>query len=117
MKRTLVLVLLLLVSAVWLQAQYAQTESNHTPASVPDQVQGCVHTVRGHYVITDKDGKSTELSGAANKLGKVVGHEALVTGVPGTRTSDTTVQGSASSAVEIPVLKVKTVKDISAGCK
>ncbi len=116
MRKTLVLGLMLLSSAVWMHAQYSQSQS---PGAVPtkDWVQGCLATVRGHYVVTDKDGKTLELSGAANKLKNLVGHEIKATGTPGTRTSDTTVQGSASSAVEIPVLRVKTVTDISKGCQ
>ena len=58
-----------------------------------------------------------ELSGAANKLGKLVGHTVQVSGKPGTRTLDTTTQGAASSAVELPVLFVKTVKDMGKDCQ
>jgi hypothetical protein len=68
-------------------------------------------------MVADKSGNNVELSGAANKLGRLVGHNVQVSGTPGTRTSDTTTQGSASSAVEIPVLKVKTVKDMGKGCQ
>ena len=115
MKKILLLALAVIASAVWLQAQYTQSQSTKGPA--PDQVQGCLKTVRGHYQIDDKNGNSVELSGAANKLGKLVGHTVEVSGKPGTRTSDTTMQGGASSAVEIPVLHVKTVKDLGKDCQ
>lgn len=115
MKKLLVLGFMMLASAAWLQAQYATSQAPGGP--VPSQVQGCLQTVRGHYMVADKSGTSVELSGAANKLGKLVGHNVQVSGTPGTRTSDTTTQGSASSAVEIPVLRVKTVKDMGKGCE
>jgi len=47
----------------------------------------------------------------------LVGHTVVVSGKPGTRTSDTTTQGAASSAVEIPVLYVKAVKDMGKDCQ
>lgn len=115
MKKTILLVLVLLTSAVWMEAQYASSQS---PAgAVPNQVEGCLQTVRGHYTVTEANGNKVELSGAANKLGKLVGHTVQVSGTPGIRTSDTTTQGAASTAVEIPVLKVTTVKDMGKGCK
>jgi hypothetical protein len=68
-------------------------------------------------MVDDKNGSSVELSGAANKLGKLVGRTVVVSGKPGIRTSDTATQGAASSAVEIPVLYVKTVKDLGKDCQ
>ena len=115
MKKVLLLALAVITSTVCLQAQYSQSQSNKGPA--PDQVEGCLKTVRGHYMVDDKNGNSVELSGAAGKLGKLVGHTVVVSGKPGTRTSDTTTQGAASSAVEIPVLYVKTVKDMGKDCQ
>ncbi len=115
MKRILVTVLMLLTSAVYITAQYANSQA--PGGAVPNQVEGCLQTARGHYNVTDATGAKVELSGAANKLGKLVGHTVQVSGTPGIRTSDTTTQGAASSAVEIPVLKVSTVKDLGKGCK
>ena len=115
MKKLLALGFVLLMSSVWLQAQYSQSQATGGPA--PSQVEGCLQTVHGHYTVADKSGNNVELSGAANKLGRLVGHNVQVSGTPGTRTSDTTTQGSASSAVEIPVLKVQTVKDMGKGCQ
>jgi hypothetical protein len=115
MQRTFVLGLVLLASAAGIQAQYASSQS--PGGAVPTQVEGCLQTVRGHYSVTDANGSKVELSGAANKLGKLVGHTVQVSGTPGIRTSDTTSQGAASTAVEIPVLKVSTVKDMGKNCK
>lgn len=94
---------------------YAQSQP--TPPETPGQMEGCLKVVRDHYELDDKNGNAMELSGAAGKLKKLVGHTVQVSGKPGTRTSDTTTQGIASSAVEIPVIYVKTVKDLSNSCE
>jgi hypothetical protein len=115
LKKLLVLSFVLLASAAWLQAQYATSQA--PGAAAPSQVEGCLQSVRGHYVVADKGGTNVELSGAANKLGKLVGHNVQISGTSGAKTSDTTAQGSASSAGETPVLRVKTVKDMGKGCE
>ena len=115
MRKLLALSVVLFTFSVWLHGQYSQSQAPGGPA--PSQVEGCLQTVRGHYMVADKSGSNVELSGAANKLGRLVGHNVQVSGTPGTRTASTTDQGSASTAVEIPVLKVKTVKDMGKGCQ
>jgi hypothetical protein len=104
------LTLVLLVSAVWLQAQDAGM------ASGPTTIQGCL-TFKGHYFLTDSSGTMYQLSGAAQKLQAHVGHTIEVTGMTGTRTVGTTVQGSASTAKEQQVFKVKSIKHIADTCK
>ena len=115
MKNVLAFSILLFASSLSLQGQYSQSQATGGPA--PTHVEGCLQTVRGHYVVADKGGNNVELSGAANKLGRLVGHNVQVSGTSGTRTASTTTQGVASTAVEIPVLKVKTVKDMGKGCQ
>jgi hypothetical protein len=110
-RKIVVFTLVLLISAVWLQTQAAgQTGSN------PSTLQGCLSYTDGHYRLTLSDGTFRQLSLEANKLHKYVGHQVEVSGKPGVRTSDTTQQGEESSAREVPVFKVKTVKSIADTC-
>ncbi len=114
MRKTVLFTLVLLVSAVWLQAQAAGQASGNT--SNPNTIQGCLQYTDGHYRLTHPDGTYHQLSLEANKLHKLVGHQVEVTGMPGERTSDTTQQGQESTAREVPVFKVKTVKQIADTC-
>lgn len=114
MKLGFVLSLMLLVSAACLQAQDRGKSNRDT--SMSGEMEGCLQTSMGNYMLTGKDGTTMELVGAARKLGKLVGHHIQVTGVAATRTSDTTQVSGASSAVERRVFEVKTVKDMGNGC-
>jgi len=110
-RKTLVLTLVLLVSAVWLQAQDAgKTSSLET-------IEGCLQRSEGQYSLTDNTGTIHHLTGGASKLNPHVGHEVEITGKPGVRTLDTTPQGGASSAVEQPIFEVKSVKHVADTCK
>ena len=80
-------------------------------------LQGCLLTDSSQYILTETNGASHLLSGAANKLGHVVGREVELTGKPGVRTSETTSVGGGSSVVELVVFEVKTVKELAAACK
>ena len=115
MNKSLMFALLLLISAVWLQAQDASQTAGKT--SDPTTIQGCLQSSMGQYSLTDKDGIVHQLSGAANKLGHQVGRQIEVTGKPGIRTADTTNAGAGSSAVEQAVFEVKSVKQIAPTCK
>lgn len=111
MRKTMVFTLVLLISAVWLQTQAAgQTGSNTST------LQGCLTFTDGHYRVTLSDGTFRQLTHEVNKLHKYVGHQVEVTGMPGVRTSDTTQQGQESTAREVPVFQVKTVKSIADTC-
>ena len=111
MRKTMVFTLVLLISAVWLQTQAAGQAG-----SSPSTLQGCLSYTDGRYRLTLSDGTFRQLSLEANKLHKLVGHQVEVTGMPGVRTSDTTQQGQESTAREVPVFKVKTVKSIADTC-
>ena len=111
MRKVLMLTLVLLISAVWVQAQDAGM------APGPTTIQGCLQFTKGHYFLTDSSGTAHQLSGAAQKLQAHVGHTIEVTGKPGTRTVGTTVQGAASTAKVQEVFKVSSVKHIAETCK
>ncbi|MGA9568319.1 MAG: hypothetical protein WBS19_22545 [Candidatus Korobacteraceae bacterium] len=118
MRTTLSLGLLLFISFAGLQAEPAApaSDKNHQSADL-DTMQGCLHMDQSQYVLTDPDGKSHLLSGAARQLGRLVHHEVELGGKTGVRTSDATSVGGGSSVTEYVVFEVKTVKDVAAECK
>lgn len=118
MRKSLLLTVLLVLSAVCLQAGLAAPPSDKSQTSFESTtLQGCLKVVLSHYILTEDDGTVHTLSGAARKLGPQVGHEIAVTGKPGTRTEDATSSGGASSVREYVVFEVKTVTPVSDTCK
>ncbi len=105
--------LVLLISAACLQAQDddAAAKANAT------KLQGCLSYSRDRYTLTEQNGESHVLAGAAGKLGHQVGREIEVTGKVGMRMTDSTLVGGASSATEQEVFEVKTVKRVADECK
>ncbi|MGA9567214.1 MAG: hypothetical protein WBS19_16945, partial [Candidatus Korobacteraceae bacterium] len=72
MRKTLMLILVLLASALWMQAQdAAQAPST---ASGLSTIQGCLSYTKGHYRLTEDNGTVHQLQSQANKLTKHVGH-------------------------------------------
>lgn len=120
MNKMPMLCLSLLMGAFWLQAQpaYPGSEASKTAdeAQGPAVLEGCLQTSEGQYTITEKNGLLHHLSGGSKLLKSYVGHEVQLTGKPSIVTVDATLPGGASSAVEKPVFRVKTVKDVSATC-
>jgi hypothetical protein len=113
MRKTSVLALALLLSASWLLAQDNMGKS----AGSATTIQGCVSNANGQYWLTDSSGKKYQLSSHANVLKNHIGHEVAIAGGPAVKTIDTTVQGSESTAKEIFVFRVKTVKHVADTCK
>ena len=110
--------LLLLISAVCLQAASASPSSDKSQKSADlNTLQGCLKLSRGEYSLIEGDGTIHLLAGNANKLYPHVGHEVELAGKPGTRTEETTSAGGASSANEFAVFEVKSVKHIADTCK
>jgi hypothetical protein len=99
-RKTLVVTLVVLVSAMWLAAQ---DSGQMGKSSGTTTIQGCLSSVGGHYQVTDSSGKVYQLSYDANKLAHHVGHEIKVTG---------TVDTSGAQSV----VKVKTVTHIADTC-
>jgi len=110
-QKKLMFTLVLLVSALWLQAQGAGQTSGLTT------IQGCLQYTNGYYRLTEDNGTTHQLQGEANKLTHHVGHEVAITGKPAVRSIDTTVQGSESTVKEVPVFHVTSVKHIGDTCK
>ncbi len=113
MRKTLMLTLVLLISAIWLQAQDAGQTMGKSDMMT---VQGCLQVSNGRYSLTESNGDVHQLTGAATKLSKHIGHEVEITGTPRTRTSSTTQEGTASTAHVVPAIGVKTIKHIADTC-
>jgi hypothetical protein len=79
-------------------------------------VQGCLQYTKHHYVLTDSSGKEHQLSGYADKLKPEVGHTIAVTGTEGIHSESSTMEGTASSPHQVPVLKVSSVKHVADTC-
>ena len=114
MQKTLLLTLVLLISAVWAQAQDAGQTMGKSSDLIT--VQGCLQVSNGRYSLTESNGDVHQLTGAATKLSKHIGHEVEITGTPRTRTASTTEQGVASSAHVVPAIGVKSIKHIADTC-
>ncbi|HUI85412.1 MAG TPA: hypothetical protein VL240_14395 [Candidatus Binatia bacterium] len=108
MRKVLVLSLLVALFAICLQAQ----ESSKSVT-----IQGCLQYTMHHYVLTDSSGTQHRLTGYATKLKPHVGHEVEITGTEGTHTESTTQQGAASTAKQVPDIKVSGMKHIADTCQ
>ena len=66
MRKTLMLILAVFISAVWVQAQDAGQTTGKT--SDPNMIQGCLQSSMGLYTLTDKDGLVHQLSARPTSL-------------------------------------------------
>jgi hypothetical protein len=118
--RNFLLLGVLLAAVVSLNAQSSDSSAKPAKGSGKDwdlvTLNGCLGTVTGHYMLTEDNGTSHELTGAARKLKSAVGHQIKLIGRPGVRTVSTTATGIASSVVEFPVFEVKTLQSIGDTC-
>lgn len=115
MRKLMIFILAFLISSLCLQAQN-QGPSSATSSDMTT-AQGCVKLSMGRYTLTEEDGTLYYLLGPVGKLGHQVDRQVEITGKTGSRTFDTTLVGAASSAIEQPVIEVKTVKRIADTCK
>jgi len=100
-----------------LQAQAASPSSKDSKDSNLTTLTGCLTMSEGHYVLTEDDGETHQLVGAATKLGHHVHRQIEVTGKPGWRAGDITVQSGSSTVYEVEVFEVKTVKRVADTCE
>ncbi|MGB8772109.1 MAG: hypothetical protein WCC92_21040 [Candidatus Korobacteraceae bacterium] len=113
MYRMSIIVLLFLTSAVWLQAQDAGQMGGKKSVTT---IEGCLQTYGNRYTLTKADGTKVMLSSHANEMTHYVGHQVQVTGMPAVKTVDTTQEGTESSAKEIPVFRVHSIKQVADTC-
>lgn len=117
MRGTLIFALVLLGSALWLQAQegYPGLDRWQAPSD-PPMVQGCLKNSSTHYFVVGKDGTITRLTGNTARLSRYVGREVEIDGKPTVITLDTTVSKAASTAEELPALDVKSARQLANTC-
>ena len=94
MKKTLVASVLLLVCALWVNAQQSSPSSSTSPSSQSQSsqaspsdssgsnqtVQGCLSQSGSNFVLKADSGTTYQLSGDTSQLGAHVGHEVQITG-------------------------------------
>jgi hypothetical protein len=111
--RHLLLFGVLLLGVSWAAAQTSPSQGTGGGAG-QETVKGCLSNSGGNYMLTDKNGKSFQLTGDTSKLSDHVGHEIKVTGTAssGSASSDGGAMSQAS-----PTLEISTVKHISKTCE
>jgi len=113
--RHLLLFSVLLLGVSW---AVAQSESQAAPTgktSGQQTVQGCLSNSGGTYTLTEKDGKTFQLTGDTAKLSEHVGHEIKVTGTVNSA-SETSTGAMGKSGAE-KTIKISTVKHVSKSCE
>lgn len=121
MPKTVMLVLALLVSSVWLTAQeYPQTGSSQTGNTAAGQntIQGCLQGSNGSYTLTADSGTTYQLQGDASMLSKHVGHEVQITGTSSGagRSSSEASPNEGTAGGTQQTLAVEHVKHVSKTC-
>lgn len=120
MRKTQMLILVLLIAAVGLRAQsgYPGLDKWVGPEKMSGlaTVQGCLQSSGGDYTVTDNNGMIHHLQGNTARLSRYARHEVEITGKPSVRTTDTSMLNIAASAEEQPALAVESAKQISETC-
>jgi hypothetical protein len=117
MHKSLLLSVLLLACATWLQAQaYPQSSATQADAAGATTVQGCLSGSEGNYTLTADSGTTYTLTGDTAKLKDHVGHEVSITGkTSGSSASSASSASSSTGAGQ--TLEVTSMKHIAASCK
>lgn len=116
MKRTFLLISILLLPALWAMAQYGGSSDfpDTTPVTMKVTIVGCLAGDEGGYTLTDRSGAIYQLTGETGKLRAHVGHTMQVTGVS---TSVMHQPGSMSEGTRThPTLSVVSFKHVKADC-
>jgi Protein of unknown function (DUF5818) len=110
--RHLLLFGVLLLGVSWAAAQTSPSQGTSGNTG-QETVKGCLSSSGGNYMLTDKTGKTFQLTGDTSKLSDHVGHEIKVTGTEGSAPASS--NGAMSEAN--PTLEVSTFKHISKTCE
>ena len=118
MRNTVVLSVVLLISAFWLLAQEGDpgTDVWVSANTYPPKIEGCLQRYGFYYYLIGKDGTVYNLTHDTAVPSRLVAHEVEITGTPTVITLNTTVIHAASTVEELPALEVKTVKELSGIC-
>ena len=114
MRKMFMVAAVLLISAVWVQAQ--DSDQMGGKKSGVTTIEGCLKNSRNRYTLTKADGTKVTLSSHANEMIHYVGQQVQVTGTPSVKTIDTTQQGLASSAKEVSLFRVQSIKQVADTC-
>ena len=121
MYKKLMLALVLLTSAAWLQAQagYPQSSASQNSGAMSDQatVEGCLQGSNNNYTLTADSGTVYQLTGDTSKLSEHVGHEVRITGTIAGSPSASTPSAATPGGSQQTTLEVKSLKHISKTCK
>jgi hypothetical protein len=111
--RHLLLFSVLLLGVSWAAAQTSPNQGTGGSTG-QETVKGCLSNSGGNYMLTDKNGKTFQLTGDTSKLSDHVGHEIKVTGTAGSgsASSDSGAMSQAS-----PTLEISTFKHIAKTCE
>lgn len=118
MRNIVMLLLVLLMCAVWLQAQQGDPGADVwvSADTYPPTIKGCLERLGFYYKVIGKDGTLYNLTHDTAVPSDFVGHEVEITGKPTVITLNTTLVHAASTVQELPALEVKTVKELSGTC-
>jgi len=115
MYKKLLLSLVLLTSAAWLQAQaYPQSSPTETPGE--KSIEGCLQGTDGNYTLTAANGTIYQLTGNTADLKEHVGHEVRITG-KSSGSEAASPSSAASGGAQQATLDVKSMKHIAKTCK
>jgi hypothetical protein len=120
MRRILLPISILLVSAAWAVTQVDGGSNSASPAANPDSnkvsIQGCLDGDVGEFTLTDRSGATYRLYGNTQHMEEKVGHTVQLTGV---KSPGAPVPGSmaAQADSEKPeALSVISFQDVSPDC-
>jgi Protein of unknown function (DUF5818) len=111
--RHLLLFSVLLLGMSWAAAQTSPSQGT-SGSTGQETVKGCLSNSGGNYMLTDKNGKTFQLTGDTSKLSEHVGHEIKVTG---TASSASASSNGGTMSQASPTIEVSTVKHISKTCE
>lgn len=130
MRQMFLLVSVLLLGLSWAVAQdttqsspsagstSAQTSGQTGSATGEKSVTGCLSGSNGTFTLTDKHGRSYQLTGDTAKLTEHVGHEVKVMGTASaSEGASGTASGTTAGAGAGQTLQVTSVKHISKSCQ
>jgi hypothetical protein len=117
MRRSIVFAFVLSVGPLWLPTASPASDKKHDPESVLVSIEGCLKMSVTEYVIIDENtGTQHNLIGNTAKLKHYVGRRVQIIGEPTIKAFDTTEAGIASSAVEVPAIRVQSGRQIGGKC-
>jgi hypothetical protein len=114
MRKSILLAFVLATGAGWLPS--SASDKRHDPETVLVKVEGCLKMSVAEYIIIDDNGTRHNLIVSDTKLSHNVGHRVQIIGETTTRALDTTQAGIASSAAEVPAIRVQSSRAIGGRC-